>query len=589
MAIYDFFLSRNSSNITANTYIGHAGRLFYDDTNGVVKLSDGVTPGGSPIPITIATESIVGGIKAGPGFAVDGTGLLTLRAGPTFFLDETNTFRLRPGTADQIGGIKAGSGVVITDDGTLTIDASGLPVSFGNLFVDDTTISSVNENANISIEANGTGNVDVRGGFNVFDISGTFGSEPVLRVLPDGQIRMLVPAADPSLGALEIVGNNLGVAHPPNQTGVILHVTGNTDDISRNYFDASNNYSLIVGRRYNGLAANVTPVLAGESIFRIAGQASTDTGFEQFGIGRIEWVATQDQAPGAQGGEIQIYATANNTSGNSAVKVAAFSADNGATLYKKLTTGNIAPDTNNIYDLGSADMRWKATYVGPGGMFIRDTNDTVDAQMTISNGVLFINGIEGLTAGNLYFQNNSILSLQPQLDINIGNVFPGEGNLVLNRVTNVTKDLYANGNIFVSGSIFGNATTTTANVGNLNVGVSGTISTPRIVFNDGGLRSIQDGIYANISLNTDSIVHHYNPSGDVTVNVNGHAVGAVVRLIISMDTRRTINLGVAAARNSTTGATSIPNTSLLNGQCVQLVYTCIDGTEANTYVAVSRV
>ena len=68
MAIYDFFLSRNGSpSITADNYVGHVGRLFYDSANGIIKISDGVTPGGLSIPYTIASSSVVGGIKAGPG------------------------------------------------------------------------------------------------------------------------------------------------------------------------------------------------------------------------------------------------------------------------------------------------------------------------------------------------------------------------------------------------------------------------------------------------------------------------------------------------------------------------------------------
>ena len=57
MAIYDFFVSRNGSVSNTATYVGHKGRLFYDSTNGVIKLSDGVTPGGYPL----ALESAVTG------------------------------------------------------------------------------------------------------------------------------------------------------------------------------------------------------------------------------------------------------------------------------------------------------------------------------------------------------------------------------------------------------------------------------------------------------------------------------------------------------------------------------------------------
>ena len=79
MAIYDFFLSRNNAaTITAENYVGHVGRLFYDDTTGVIKLSDGVTAGGLDIPYTIATDTVVGGVKAGPGVTINAQGQILI-------------------------------------------------------------------------------------------------------------------------------------------------------------------------------------------------------------------------------------------------------------------------------------------------------------------------------------------------------------------------------------------------------------------------------------------------------------------------------------------------------------------------------
>jgi hypothetical protein len=48
MALYDFFLSRNNC-IDVNDYVGHNGRLFYEAETGIIRISDGVTPGGRPI------------------------------------------------------------------------------------------------------------------------------------------------------------------------------------------------------------------------------------------------------------------------------------------------------------------------------------------------------------------------------------------------------------------------------------------------------------------------------------------------------------------------------------------------------------
>ena len=40
MAIYDFFLSRNNGPTVAD-YVGHAGRLFFDPAERVLRISDG--------------------------------------------------------------------------------------------------------------------------------------------------------------------------------------------------------------------------------------------------------------------------------------------------------------------------------------------------------------------------------------------------------------------------------------------------------------------------------------------------------------------------------------------------------------------
>ena len=300
MAIYDFFLSRNgAASITAENYVGHTGRLFYDDTTGVIKLSDGVTPGGLDIPYTIASDTVVGGVKAGPG-------------------------------------------ITINSEGQILIDSEGLSFSFGDFsgtvgtYTDTTPyalLSSINADEDIVIASNGDGGVKVVGEFRAYATNGTVtgsleDAEPIFRVKADGQVQMLVPKADQVAGAFEVIGNDTGVFHPPNQTGVIIHATGNTGLPARNYLDAINNYPIIVGRRMNGTIGALTPVLDGDVIFRIAGQASTGTDFEIFGPAKINWIATEDQTPTAQGGKITIDVTANGTTAfGNAITAAEFTSD----------------------------------------------------------------------------------------------------------------------------------------------------------------------------------------------------------------------------------------------------------------------
>jgi hypothetical protein len=286
MAIFDFFLSRNNAVVTPATYVGHIGRLFYDSTNGVVKLSDGVTPGGLSIPYTIATDTIIGGIKSGPGVTINAAGQILLDSAGLEF---------------SFGDFQ---GIV----GTY---AAGHPDA-GERYA---LLSSVNANEDVVIASNGTGVVKVLGDFSVRAPNGSSNTvlltEPIFRVDTDRNIRFLVPNVDSTTGAIEIVANTSGIFHPPNQTGVIVHTTGNTGSIARQYLDANDNYAIIVGRRYNGAVGALTPVLNNEIIFSLAGQASTGTDFEAVGPASITWIATEDQGPTNQGGKINIDVTPN--------------------------------------------------------------------------------------------------------------------------------------------------------------------------------------------------------------------------------------------------------------------------------------
>ena len=117
-----------------------------------------------------------------------------------------------------------------------------------------------------------------------------------------------------------------------------------------------------------------------------------------------------------------------------------------------------------------------------------------------------------------------------------------------------------------------------------------------MVINDGGLRTINGGIWANVSFASDSMVLAYHPTGagtvPFTVNLSNYTAGATVRVQIRLDnTSRDINYGVATGENSSTAATSYngngPGSVDISNSTIQLLYTCYDGTAANTYVAVT--
>ena len=69
--------------------------------------------------------------------------------------------------------------------------------------------------------------------------------------------------------------------------------------------------------------------------------------------------------------------------------------------------GNIIPSVDNTYTLGSPTQRWAAVYIGPGSLYIQDTNNAgLNVELTVTNGVLQISGANQLVAQNLAVQGN---------------------------------------------------------------------------------------------------------------------------------------------------------------------------------------
>ena len=130
MSLQQLFTSRKSYD--AATYVARAGKMFYDEATGNIRLGDGITAGGLPIPITLATSNTAGAVKPAPGFTVSSSGTLTLNAGPMFELTVNDEFILKAATDVQIGGVKLGPGVTTNGDGQIIIDPEGLSFSFGD-------------------------------------------------------------------------------------------------------------------------------------------------------------------------------------------------------------------------------------------------------------------------------------------------------------------------------------------------------------------------------------------------------------------------------------------------------------------------
>ena len=82
--------------------------------------------------------------------------------------------------------------------------------------------------------------------------------------------------------------------------------------------------------------------------------------------------------------------------------------------------GNLVPASDNVYSLGTPSKRWKSLQLGPGTLYIQDTETGQQAGITISDGTLLLDGVDGLRIGNIRFTTTGITSLLPSQDITVG-------------------------------------------------------------------------------------------------------------------------------------------------------------------------
>ena len=195
MAIYDLWLSRNNGPTVSN-YVGHAGRLFFDPAERVLRISDGITAGGEVFNgiVTVANTEPTANFPGQIWLNQDTYELSVYHNGD--FLPTIDV-----ATETKLGGVKLGPGVTVNGDGQIIIDSEGLDFSFGDFQstvgiyaadypdvtrqnVDYALLGSINPSEDIVIASTGDGVVRIIGEFSVRHTDGSFDAvladEPVL-------------------------------------------------------------------------------------------------------------------------------------------------------------------------------------------------------------------------------------------------------------------------------------------------------------------------------------------------------------------------------------------------------------------------
>jgi hypothetical protein len=95
-----------------------------------------------------------------------------------------------------------------------------------------------------------------------------------------------------------------------------------------------------------------------------------------------------------------------------------------------------------------------------------------------------------------------------------------------------------------------------------------------------------------LNFGTDSIIHVYQPAGTVTFQYGTLLAGASIQCLVNFATHRNVVLGISASNNTNLGgAVRIGGAgqaaNATDNTLAEFVYTCVDGTAANTYCRVS--
>lgn len=114
-----------------------------------------------------------------------------------------------------------------------------------------------------------------------------------------------------------------------------------------------------------------------------------------------------------------------------------------------LTAGNVIPAADNVYFLGNATNRWANIWLGPGTIYITDTGNVANvAELTVSDGILQVNGATGLQANLINGTTSLTLTNNGNIAMSVGGV--PNVLVVTNSGTTVTGNSQITGRAVIS-------------------------------------------------------------------------------------------------------------------------------------------
>jgi hypothetical protein len=312
--------------------------------------------------------------------------------------------------------------------------------NIGDLVIAGATISTANTNENLNLNSNGTGNVTICGAFNTVTTAGRI----IIETLQNGTVNFYVPTIGYD-SAIDIIGSADGTLQAPQNTGVLLHLTGQNSLPARIYNDSVNNYAAFIGRRYNGTATAPTQVLSGNIIARLGATPYSSSGWPAISTARVDFVALEDQTATNRGTSIQFYTTPLGSDASvPSMTVASTGISNAA---------NLVPSSDEVYYLGSPTLRWQGIYVGKSGLTMADSTTNVNVPISVNAGTLYLNSVQNIAVGNLVITNTTLTTATPATDIYVG-ATSDTSNLTIGRsVKIVTQNLNTEAALLINGTL----------------------------------------------------------------------------------------------------------------------------------------
>jgi hypothetical protein len=208
-------------------------------------------------------------------------------------------------------------GNIVPSAATYSLGTAALPwqdiyVSAGSINIADNDM----ETDSVSIKNTEGYLVLSRGGLKITDNTNEF---EVFQLNPNGTLLLKSNVTETTTNAaLEIIGSLNGTSIDPQNTGVLLHLTGLRDSPSRIYNDSYGTgvYSAYIGRHARGTSEDPEGLIAGDVISRVGGNAFLSSGqFAPISNVRMDFVAKENQTATARGNEIQFWTTSNGATG----------------------------------------------------------------------------------------------------------------------------------------------------------------------------------------------------------------------------------------------------------------------------------